>query len=399
MKRLIVFCLTALLAGGAYNFLRPAVHAQVSQTPASNTTLQDPPVGQDQPVGRPGTQRGGQQSTEPQPYDRVITKDAKSMEGIFTVHRIKDKLYYEIPKSQLNKEFLWVSLIAKTTEGAGQGGQAAGNRVIRWERRDNKVLLKSIDYAIVADAESPIAKAVEAANNDTIIMAFNIEAFGKDDAPVIDVTRLFASEVPEFSARTRIGARGFDASRSFLERAVAFPQNVEVEATHTFTSPPEAAAIPTGGRPGAGGPPSMRPGSATVLMHYSMVKLPEKPMQARLFDSRVGYFTVNQMDYSLDEQKAPRRQLITRWRLEKKDPSAALSEPVKPIIYYIDPATPKKWRPAIKRAIEDWQVAFEAAGFKNAIIAKEAPTPQEDPNWSPEDSRFSVVRWLPSATE
>src|SRR4051794_11828856 len=133
MKRLIVFCLTALLAGGAFNYLRPAVHAQVSQTPV----LQDPPTGQDQPAGRPGGQRGGQQSTEPQPYDRVITKDAKTMEGIFTIHRIKDKLYYEIPKSQLGKEFLWVSLIAKTTEGAGQGGQAAGNRVIRWERREN----------------------------------------------------------------------------------------------------------------------------------------------------------------------------------------------------------------------------------------------------------------------
>src|SRR5882724_559515 len=263
MKRLIVFCLTALLAGGAYNFLRPAVHAQVSQTPASNTTLQDPPVGQDQPVGRPGTQRGGQQSTEPQPYDRVITKDAKTMEGIFTIHRIKDKLYYEIPKNQLGKEFLWVSLISKTTGGAGQGGQAAGNRVIRWERRENKVFLKSIDYAIVADSESPIAKAVEAANNDTIIMAFNIEAFGKDDAPVIDVSRLFATEVPEFSARTRIGARGFDPSRSFLERAVAFPQNVEVEATHTFTAPPDSAPAGGGGRPGVPGgqQPTMRTGS------------------------------------------------------------------------------------------------------------------------------------------
>ena len=403
MKRLIVFCLTALLAAGAFNYLRPAAHAYVSQTPAiANTELQDPPTGQDQPAGRPGAGRG-QQSTEPQPYDRVITKDAKSMEGIFTVHRIKDKLYFEIPKSQLNKEFLWVSLIAKTTAGAGQGGQAAGNRVVRWERRDNKILLRSIQYDLVAaaDPDSPIAKAVEAANNDTILMSFNIEAFGKEESSVIDVTRLYVTEVPEFSARTRIGARGFDASRSFLERAVAYPQNVEAEATHTFTSPPEAAAIPTGGRPGGpgGAPQGMRPGSATVLMHYSMVKLPEKPMMARLFDSRVGYFTVSQMDYSLDEQKAPRRQLITRWRLEKKDPNAALSEPIKPIVYYVDPATPKKWAPAIKRAIEDWQVAFEAAGFKNAIIAKEAPTPQEDPNWSPEDSRYSVVRWLPSATE
>src|SRR4051812_29200563 len=133
MKRLIVFCLTALLAAGAFNYLRPATKAYVGQTPAvaANSNLQDPPETQQ---GRPGGGQRPEQSTEPKPYDRVITKDAKTMEGIFIVHRIKDKLYYEIPKSQLNKEFLWVSLIAKTTAGAGQGGQAAGNRVIRWER-------------------------------------------------------------------------------------------------------------------------------------------------------------------------------------------------------------------------------------------------------------------------
>ncbi len=143
----------------------------------------------------------------------------------------------------------------------------------------------------------------------------------------------------------------------------------------------------------------MRPGSATVVLHYSMVKLPEHPMTPRLFDERVGYFSVSQLDYSRDEQRAPQRRYITRWRLEKKDPSAALSEPVKPIVYYIDSATPTKWVPWLKRAIEDWQPAFEAAGFKNAIIAKVAPTPEQDPDFSPEDVRHSVVRWLPSTIE
>ncbi len=234
-------------------------------------------------------------------------------------------------------------------------------------------------------------------------MAFNIEALGKDDAAVIDVTRLFTTDVPEFSGRTRVGARAFDASRSFVERSVSFPENIEIEATHTYNNPPEQGA--GGGRggppaPGGGrGAPPLRSGTHSVLMHYSMVLLPEKPMQARLFDDRVGYFTVRQLDYSVDEHRSPERRFITRYRLEKKDPSAALSEPVKPIVYWIDPATPTKWVPFMKKGIESWQAAFEAAGFKSAIIAKEAPSPQEDPDWSPEDARYSVIRWLPSTTQ
>jgi hypothetical protein len=144
----------------------------------------------------------------------------------------------------------------------------------------------------------------------------------------------------------------------------------------------------------------MRAGSnATVVMHYSMVKLPEQPMLPRLFDERVGYFTVRKLDYGVDEHRAPQRTYITRWRLEKKDPNAEISEPVKPIVYYVDPATPTKWIPWIKKGIEDWQPAFEAAGFKNAIIAKEAPSKTDDPYWDPEDARYSVIRYLPSTIE
>jgi hypothetical protein len=338
---------------------------------------------------------------EIKPYDKVITKDAKSDVGVFTVHNVKEKFYYEIPKVELGKEFLWVSQIAKTTLGVGYGGQAAGNHVVRWERYNNRVLLRSVSYEVVADPSLPIARAVQAANNETIIMAFNIEAFGKNDSVVIDVTRLFTTEVSELSARTRLRARGFDASRSFIERVKSFPTNIEARVTHTYTSPPDVTpqtGPPTPPNPNA--PQGIRPGTnATVLMHYSMVKLPEKPMMPRLFDQRVGYFTVRQTDYGIDEQRAPRRVYITRWRLEKKDPSAAMSEPVKPIVYYIDPATPAKWIPYIKRGIVKWQAAFEEAGFKNAILARDAPTAQEDPEWNPEDARYSVIRWLPSTIE
>jgi hypothetical protein len=363
---------------------------------------QDPP--QDPPAGGGGG-RGGQQSREPQirPYDRVITKEAKTDEGLFTVHRIGDRLFYEIPKDRLGRELLWVSQIARTTLGAGYGGQAAGNRVVKWERRGDRILLRAVSYDVIADPAAPIARAVEAANNNPIVMAFNVEA-EKDGNPVIDVTRLFTTDVTEFSGRSRVGARNFDASRSFVDRAVSFPENIEVEATHTYNNPPTEAGGGRGGpAPGPGGgrgrAQTLRPGSHSVVMHYSMVLLPEKPMQPRLFDERVGYFSTSKIDYSVDEHRAPRVRYITRWRLEKKDPNAALSEPVKPITYYIDPATPKKWVPYLKAGVESWQPAFEAAGFKNAVIAKDAPTPQEDPDWSPEDARYSVIRWLPSTIE
>ncbi len=366
----------------------------------NSANAQDPPAGappaaaQERPAV-PFAGRGGE--PEIRPYDRVITKDAKSDEGVFTVHKIKDKVYYEIPKNELGKEFLWVSQIAKTTLGVGYGGQAMGNRVVKWDRLNNRVLLRNVSYDVVADPKEPIAKAVKAANNDAIIKSFFIEALGKDDSVVIDVTSLFNTEVTEFNAKSRLRARIFDASRSFIERVVSFPTNIEVEATHTFSNPAEAA--PTGG----GAPPNpflgagMGTGSASVVMHYSMVKLPEQPMMPRLFDERVGYFTVRQMDYGKDEHRAPQRTYITRWRLEKKNPSAEVSEPVKPIVYYVDPATPTKWVKFIKQGIEDWQPAFEAAGFKNAILAKEAP--KDEPDWSPEDARYSVVRWLPSTIE
>src|SRR5689334_10636034 len=218
----------------------------------ANNSPQDPPT---PPAGGgAGQDRPGRfdQSPEPKPYDRVITKEAKSDEGVFTIHTIKEKVYYEIPKSELGKEFLWVSQIAKTTLGAGYGGQAAGNRAVKWERKGNRILLRNVAYDVVADPKLPVARAVAAANNDTIIMAFNIEAFGKDESAVIDVSRLFTTEVTEFSARTRLRARGFDASRSFIEKTKSFPQNIEVEVSQTYTSPPDIA-------PAGGGGPQPQP--------------------------------------------------------------------------------------------------------------------------------------------
>src|SRR5207247_983280 len=187
------------------------------------------PQEQEQPTGR-GAGAGQLRDPQPRPYERVITKDVKSDDGVFTVHRLRDLVYYEIPKEQLGKEFLWVTQIAKTTLGRGEGGQAAGNRVVKWVRRDNRVLLRNVAFDIVANPALPIAKAVEAANYDSIIMAFNVEAFGKNDSVVIDATRLFTTDVPEFSVGQRIGGGTFDQSRAFVERVVSFPTNIEVDA-------------------------------------------------------------------------------------------------------------------------------------------------------------------------
>ncbi len=353
--------------------------------------------------GPPAGMRGGAAAAaaEPKPYEKVVTKEFKTDEGLFKVHRNKEKVLYEIPKAELGKEFLWVSQIRRTTIGVGYGGQSLGSRVVKWEQRENKVLLKSVSYEITADGKEPIARAVADANENAIIMAFNVEAFAKDGAPVIDVSRLFTTDVPEFSARARLRARAMDASRSFIEKVKSYPINVEVDATHTYTAPTDTPA--GGGAPAPAPNPflgaGMRPGSGTVTVHYSMVKLPEQPMMPRLFDERVGYFSHSTTDYSRPEAKAVRRTFLARWRLEKKDPNAELSEPVKPIVFYVDAATPKALAPFVKAGVESWQPAFEAAGFRNGIIAKYAPAKEEDPDWAPEDARYSVVRWLPSTIE
>jgi len=384
----------ALLATGCAT--APSRPAPAPTTPARPAAAPSPEGGA-APAGErpatPGAAQGGGSASEPnpRPYALVITGRAESRPGLFTTHRVGNRLYYEIPAKEMGKEMLLVSQIARNTLGSGYGGQAVNNYVLRWERRDNRVLLRSVSYDIVADPSLPIARAVEAANYDPVVAVFNVEAWGADGAAVIDVTRLFTTASPEFGVGNAI--RGtLDAGRTFVERVAAFPDNVEVQATHTYTvTPPAAPGVPEQFRPGAR--------TASVLMHWSMVRLPEKPMMPRLADSRVGFFSVTRQDFGTDEHRAARRTYISRWRLEKKDPSAAVSEPVKPIVYYVDPATPAQWVPYIKQGIEDWQPAFEEAGFRNAIVARDAPTAEEDPDWSAEDARYSVVRWLPSSIE
>ena len=350
--------------------------------------------------GAGGAQGGGRGNAGPRPYGDVITAAAKTDDGIFKVHRItegnNDNLFYEIPKNELGKDYLWDTQLKKTTIGAGYGGQAIGNRVVRWVLKGDRVLLENIEYGVVADANNPLN---EDANLPAIIRSFPVAAYSASGDPVINVTDLYMSDTAEFSARGRVGGRGMAADRSFLEKAVSYPQNVNVEVTMTYTTADNAAAPaapdPNAGR-GRGAAPKP---SATVLVFHSMIKLPEKPMMPRLFDERVGYFTQGLTDYGTGEQQQMQKRFITRYRLEKKNPNAAMSEPIKPITYYVDPATPKKWVPYIIDAINSWQPAFEMAGFIKGIVGKEAPSKAEDPDWSGEDVRYSVIRYLPSTTE
>lgn len=338
---------------------------------------------------------GGTRPAQPKPYNRVITKEAITRRGMFALHRVADKLYFEIPSRELNRDMLLVGRFARAAASnpgspdTQYGGDQFGERTLRWERNGNRVILRSPSFAIMADTASPIYNAVRAANYPPVVAVLNVEAYGPDSAAVVDVTRLFTTSVPEFASM-----RGnLDATRSYIERAIAFPDNVEIEATQTATPPAPPGSSGSGTSSQGSGP---RP-AESVLAHWSLVRLPDQPMMPRRFDERVGYFSIRQVDYGTNEQRSAQRSYITRYRLEKKDPAAALSEPVKPIIYYVDPATPEQWKPWVRKAILDWQPAFEAAGFKNAIIAMDPPA--NDPDWSAEDVRHTVIRWLPSTTE
>ena len=395
------------LAAGAGSGLLAQKRSQAVVTPDNPIwagDLQDPPPQPQEPPQDPATPpaggdaaaaaagRGGR-GNQPRPYNQVITKEATTDEGIFKVHRIREQVFYEIPKAQLGKDFLWVTQIKRTATGVGLGGDPVGSRVVRWELSGNRVLLREVDYSLIADPAEPISRAVANSTNPPIVRSFNVAAFSTEQDPVIEVTPLFLTDVPEFSARGRVGGRGMDASRTFLEKVVSFPENINVEINQTFIG---GAAAP-GADPAAAARGGLRGNSATVITSHSMVKLPEVPMKPRLFDERVGYFTRNVIDYGRQDHRATPRTFITRYRLEKKDPNAEISEPVKPIVYYVDPATPAKFVSYVKKGIEDWRPAFEAAGFRNAIVAMEAP--KDDPDWSAEDARYSVVKWLPSTTE
>ena len=328
-----------------------------------------------------------------QPYNKVVTKKHKTDAGLFSVHRKDDEFLFEIPDSMLGREMLMVTRIAKTANGIGFGGGKQNTQVLRWEKKGKKILLRIVSHNVVADKNLPIHEAVVNSNFEPILFSFPIKAFNKKvGATVIDATKLFSTDVKAigFPARRRrqYQITRMDAGRSYIDRINSYPQNIEIRHVKTYL----AGRAPSNGSVG----------SISLELSNSMILLPKVPMRRRYFDGRVGWFARGQVDYGLDVQKSKQVRYLDRWRLEVKDEDKAkfrrgeLVEPKKQIVYYVDRATPKKWVKYIKLGIEDWQSAFEAAGFKNAIIAKTPPTKAEDPDWSPEDVRYSVVRYLAS---
>ncbi|MDG1661098.1 MAG: zinc-dependent metalloprotease [Winogradskyella sp.] len=328
-----------------------------------------------------------------QPYNKVITKEAKTDKGLFDVHKIDEKFFYEIPDTLFEREMLMVTRISKTASGLGFGGGKLSEQVLRWEKKDKKVLLRMVSHQVVAADSLPVHEAVVNSNFEPVIATFPIKAFSKDSLnTVIDVTDLFSKDVKPlgFPQRRRQQYRitRLDGQLSYIESLKSYPTNIESRTVKTYN---------------AGNPPSnSNTGAITLEINNSMILLPKVPMQRRMFDQRVGWFTSGQTDYGLKAQESKRVTYLDRWRLEVRDEDiekfnrGELVVPKKQIVYYVDRATPDQWKKYIKQGIEDWQVAFEAAGFKEAIIAKEPPTVEEDPNWSPEDARYSVVRYLAS---
>ncbi|MBJ2173200.1 zinc-dependent metalloprotease [Aureibaculum sp. A20] len=328
-----------------------------------------------------------------QAYSKVITKEAKTDEGLFKVHELDEKYFYEIPDSLLEREMLMVTRIAKTASGIGFGGGKQNTKVVRWQKHGKKIIARVVSYSVVASDSLPVHEAVVNSNFEPILYTFPIKAFSKDStATVIDVTDFYNKDVKALGlpdrSRKQYKVSRLDADKSFIQSVKSYPTNIEARHVKTYM---------------AGSPPSnSSTGTISIEINNSMVLLPKVPMKRRMFDERVGWFTSGQTDYGLEAQKSDRVTYLDRWRLEVKDEDiekfkrGELVVPKKQIIYYIDRATPVKWRKYIKQGIEDWQVAFEAAGFKEAIIAKDPPTVEEDPEWTPEDVRYSVVRYLAS---
>ena len=349
---------------------------------------------------------------EPKPYKKVIDSTAVTQKGLIDVHKVGDKYLFEISESLIGKEIMTITRYSKTPAGGGIfGGEEINRQVVRFEKgMNNTMILRSITYVIMTpDEDKPITKSVKNSNADPIIGIYDILAYKKDEsgkentASVIDMTAAFDSDLQTFSLNSinkqLLSIQAFQKDKSFIQFVKSFPINTEIRTTKTFTTvAPQISRNPTP-KIGVDLPAGLDAGVVTMELNTSFILLPENPMRKRTFDKRVGYFANGYDVFEEDSQKAETDIFAVRWRLEPKNAEDAekqkrgeLIEPKKPIVYYLDPATPDKWKPFIKQGIDDWQAAFEFAGWKNAIRGEYWP--ENDPTMSLEDARFSVLRYF-----
>ena len=374
---------------------------------AAAPSLYAQPPGGPRGGARPGAEKGDDKKGEAE----KPAPELKVTSGLFGVASHEKDWYFDIPDSLLGRRILAVTRYVSHTPGASQyGGEEVTENMIYWEKAVNGNLLLRVDALTVkADDGDDIAKAVKASSENPIVASFKPEKQSTPGCTRVKVTSLFEGDNQVFSLNARTKRQynlgNIKGDASFINSIRTYPINTEVTVTKTFTY---NAPNPQGG-PGAGGPArvsalpaGVEAGVVTLVLNTSMVLLPEKPMQQRLFDPRVGFFADGYTKYSDEQQAVERVRFITRWRLEakpedvEKQKRGELVEPVKPIVYYIDPATPKQWRPYLIAGVNDWQKAFEQAGWKNAIRAEEWP--EDNPDMSMEDARFSVIRYLASST-
>ena len=395
MKKLLaltLFCLSATgMQAGNPNGLKPQNHMLELQDSIPADTVKTTQLKPDSLAADSVKKPEKKEETE---YEKLVKKGGVTTEGLFRVRHIEDKYYFEVPDSLQGRMLLCVTRFTAVPQQFGQfAGEEIAHNTVYFEQRDTtQLLLRQYVLSHLSSPEDQITRTLEQSTIDPMVMAFKVIGRNEEkDASLIEVTGLFKGESHLVSfpsgMKTRMKIGGLQTDRTFIDTMHVFPTNIEVATTRTYGA-------------SEGASPASRTGSYTLALNTSMVLLPKEPMRKRLWDERVGYFVNSFVRFSDDQHKTEHESFISRHRLVPKDKKkylrGELTEPEKQIVFYIDPATPKKWVPYLIQGVNDWNVAFEAAGFKNAIVAKELP---EDGSISLYDARYSAIRYLPSETE
>lgn len=362
-----------------------------------------------QEVSSDSTATDSSSTNKEKTFHDFVSDSAVTTLGMINVHLDDEKYYFEIPDSVFGRDIMAITRVAKAPTGAGYGGEMANREVIRFEKGPKKkVFIRVVNYINVsADSSAPITTAVQNSNLDPIAAAFDIKATREDTSILIDVTKFFEEPNEAFTlpsiAKQRFKIKGIQKDRSYIDYIRSYPINVEIRTVKTYSVAPPS--LNSNGRDRTvsltGG---VSAGAVTLELNTSMILLPKTPRRRRLFDQRVGIFATGYTVFDDDQQRAENQVFTVRWPLDPKSEEDARKqqageqiEPRKPIVFYIDPATPMKWRSYLKQGVEDWQVAFEQAGWKNAIQAKDWP--ENDTTMSLEDARFSVIRYFASSIQ